>query len=97
MGALPLIIDTYTMRVDVFHDNKGRENCFGLGVALCGSPRRSTSVHESEAAVILVAKSVCDLWPTRSEEGRRFVCFSALHCANVTIKSPNKYLQIFQQ
>ena len=36
--------------------NKWRENCFGLGVALCGSPRWSTSVHESEAAVIPPAK-----------------------------------------
>ena len=70
------------MRVDVFHDNKRRENCFGLGVALCGSPRWSTSVHESEAAVIFVAKSVCDLWPTRSEEGCCVFCSTLRNCGH---------------
>ena len=100
MGALPLIIDTYTMRVDVFHDNKGRENCFGLGVALCGSPRRSTSVHESEAAVIPVAKSVCDLWPTRSEEGRRccVFCSTLRNCGHSShARQGNRNLQTMVQ
>ena len=57
----------------------GGKTALVLGsVALCRSPRWSTSVHESEAAVIPVAKSVCDLWPTRSEEGRRCVFCSTL-------------------